>query len=205
MEDSGGLGAVVVAAGASRRLGTPKQLLLLDGEPLVHRAARVALSAGLAPVVVVVGHEAARVRAALADLPLAAVEKAAWAAGVGGSIARGVAEVRRLAGGLGGVMLLVSDQPLVTREHLEALAAAVRAGAPLAASTYAATEGVPAAFGTPLLPELLALAGDTGAKAIVRRHRSRAALIPFAGAAHDVDTPADLARLRGMSRGPGSV
>lgn len=202
MADSGNIGAVIVAAGESRRLGTPKQLILFDGEPLVRRAARIALSAGLFPVVVVVGHEAERVRAVLADLPLAVVENADWATGVGRSIVRGVAEVTRLTNYRGAVMLLVCDQPLVTRDHLEALAGAVRGGAPLAASTYAGTQGVPAVFGPPLFPELLALVGDSGAKAIIRRHRSGATLVPFAGAEHDVDTSADLARLRGETRGP---
>lgn len=189
------IGAVVLAAGGSRRLGTAKQLLEYGGEPLVRRAASAALDAGFSPVIVVVGREATRVRAVLAGTALAIVENAAWSTGVASSIRCGVAELARRVPAPRAVALLVCDQPLLTSEHLRALAAAVRGGAPLAASTYAGAQGVPAIFGPALLPELLALAGDTGAKAVVRRHLSRAALISFAGGEHDVDTPGDLTPL----------
>jgi molybdenum cofactor cytidylyltransferase len=195
-QDGNEIGAVLLAAGGSRRLGAPKQLLAYGGEPLVRRAATTALDAGFSPVVVVVGHEAARVRSALAGTALAIVENADWSNGVASSIRRGLGELARLVPTPRAVALLVCDQPLLTSEHLRALAAAVRGGAPLAASTYAGTQGVPAVFGPELVPELQALTGDTGAKAIVRRHLSRAALIPFAGAEHDVDTPGDLTWLR---------
>jgi molybdenum cofactor cytidylyltransferase len=191
-EGAGEIGAVVLAAGGSRRLGTPKQLLAYRGEPLVRRAAIAALDAGLSPVVVVVGHEAARVRSVLEGLTLAIVENAGWSTGVASSIRCGVLELGRRAPNFRAVALLVCDQPLLTPAHLQALAAAVRGGAVLAASTYAGTQGVPAVFGAPLVPELLALVGDTGAKAVVRRHLSSATLVPFAGGEHDVDTIGDL-------------
>ncbi|HYD53175.1 MAG TPA: NTP transferase domain-containing protein, partial [Gemmatimonadaceae bacterium] len=144
----------------------------------------------------VVGHEAARVRAAVADLSVEIVENRDWPSGVGSSVAFGVSELTRHSCDARAVALLVSDQPFVTRDHLEALAAAVREGAPLAASMYAGTEGVPAVFGPSIVPELRELRGDTGAKDVVRRYLSSAALLPFAEAEYDVDTPSDLTRLR---------
>jgi molybdenum cofactor cytidylyltransferase len=197
VKDVPDIGAVVLAAGGSQRLGTPKQLLVHQGEPLVRRTASVALDAGLGPVVVVLGHEAPRVRAALADLPLAIAENADWSTGVASSIRRGVSELAERAPELRAVALLVCDQPLLTPEHLRALSAAVRGGAPLAASTYAGTQGVPAVFGASLVSELLALEGDAGAKAVIGRHLARAALVPFAGGEHDVDTLEDRSLLRG--------
>jgi molybdenum cofactor cytidylyltransferase len=196
MADSGDIGAVVLAAGGSRRLGTPKQLLAHQGEPLVRRAASAALDAGLGPVVVVVGHEAPRVRSALAGMPLAIAENADWSTGIASSIRCGVRELARRAPNLRALALLVCDQPLLTREHLRVLAAAARGGAPLAASTYAGTCGVPAVFGIALVPELLALRGDAGAKAVIGRQLASAALVPLAGGEHDLDTPGDLSRLR---------
>ncbi|MEI6051730.1 MAG: NTP transferase domain-containing protein, partial [Opitutaceae bacterium] len=83
-------GAIILAAGASSRLGSPKQLLLLDGQPLVTRAAQAALTAGAWPVVVVLGAHAEKIRPALARLPVIVVENAAWPEGMAASIRTGI-------------------------------------------------------------------------------------------------------------------
>jgi molybdenum cofactor cytidylyltransferase len=190
----------VLAAGGSSRLGRPKQLLVLDGEPLVRRAARAAIEAGLAPVVVVVGAHEAEVRAALAGLPVEIAPNAAWERGMAGSVRIGVA--RLAAEGAGAAALLVCDQPGVTAAHLRALDDALRtSGAPIAASAYAGAHGVPAVFAASLFEELSGLAGDRGARAVIARDPSRVVAVALAGGELDVDEPGDWDRLR-ASRGP---
>ncbi|HTN54057.1 MAG TPA: NTP transferase domain-containing protein [Anaeromyxobacter sp.] len=187
-----GPGAIVLAAGGSARLGRPKQLLVFRGEPLVRRAARSAVEAGLWPVVVVVGASCEGVRGALAGLPVATARNPAFDAGVAGSIRCGLARLAECAPGAPAVFLLACDQPLVEPAHLAALAEAARAAArPIAAP---AAGGLPALFAAALFPELLALAGDTGAEALAARDPGRVAPVPLPAAALDVDTAEDWAR-----------
>lgn len=189
-------GAVILAAGGSARLGRPKQLLELEGEPLVRRAARAAAEAGYAPVIVVVGAEAAAVTAALPGAPCVAVEHPGWRAGVAGSIRRGLEALAALRPRAGGVLLAGCDQPRVDAAHLAALAAALADGAhQIAASSYAGTLGVPALFGRAVLDELRALEGERGAWGVIARVPGRVTAVPLPGGERDVDTEADWERL----------
>jgi len=112
------IGVVLLAAGGSGRMGTPKQLLEFGGKPLVRHSAEVALAA-FESLIAVVGASAAEVEAALAGLPVQVVHNARWKDGVGTSIQAGVQRAAEL--GLEGVVLLPADQPLVTADHLRAL------------------------------------------------------------------------------------
>jgi molybdenum cofactor cytidylyltransferase len=189
-------GAVVLAAGGSRRLGRPKQLLELRGEPLVRRAARIAAEAGFAPVVVVVGAEADAVGAALAGGPFTVVANERWESGVASSIRRGIEALRATRGDVDGALLATCDQPLVEPGHLAALAAAASSeGKAIAASSYGGTVGVPALFTRAVLDELLALEGDHGAKRVIARDADRVARVELPGGERDVDTEADWSAL----------
>ena len=171
---------VVLAAGGSRRLGRPKQLVLLEGEPLVRRAARIAFEAGLGAVRVVLGCEAERVGAALEGLVVDTRVNPRWAEGMASSIRCGL-------GGLTGpVLLLTCDQPAVSAAHLRALAARAEA-APIVASAYAGARGVPALFAARLLGALRALEGDRGARAVIAG-AEQVAEIPLPGGERDIDT-----------------
>lgn len=177
------IAAVILAAGASTRLGHAKQLVELDGERLVHRAARIALEAGLSPVVVVVNDR--DTRAALGELDVIAVDHPNSAT-LGSSIAKGLTHVRDARG----VVITTVDQPFVTSAHLEALCADTHRAA---ATAYAGTFGVPAYLPSAFFARLATL--DSGAKHLL----ADALKIPLAEAAIDVDTPADLEQLRGTS------
>lgn len=191
-----GLGSIVLAAGCSRRLGTPKQLLELGGEPLVRRAARVALEAGLWPVVVVVGDRAEEVRAALAGLPVVTVANAVVLQGLSGSIRVGLERLTECAPGARGVVMMACDQPAVQAGHLRALAAAQRNPGALVASSYAGALGVPALVPAALFPELRALTGEGGCGELLSRHAPRVVPVPLPGGDLDVDTPEDWARAK---------
>ena len=183
---------VVLAAGASRRLGRPKQLEPWGGTTLLVHAADVALEAALGPVVIVLGAEAERCRAAIAQARLAAppvvVVNPQWHSGVASSIAVGVAEAARLDPPCEAVLIMTCDQPGVRAAHLRRLVDEARAsGLPLAASGYAGTVGVPALFARDVWSELRALDGDTGAKRVLTRPKARVAVVHCAEAEPDVD------------------
>jgi molybdenum cofactor cytidylyltransferase len=173
--------AVVLAAGGSIRLGRPKQLLEYRGEPLVRHAARVALGAGCDRTIVVWG--AVPLDAALSDLPVELLENEEWREGIASSIRAAVhaAPDDRL-------LFTVSDQPLVTAAHLRQILAA---DAPIAATGYSGSAGVPAAFAGDLQPELLALRGDRGARSIIDAHVAQTVVVPFDAGTLDIDSEED--------------
>lgn len=180
--------ALVLAAGNSSRLGQPKQLLIYEGETLLHRAVRMALAAGYAPVVVVTGALDAELRHAVAGLPCQAVHNPAWAAGMGASIRAGLAALGPAATA---VLVLSSDQPLIEAEQLAELARHQQAtGAPAVAAAYAGTFGIPAVFTANALADLHNIRPEQGAKPLLARYGPALALVPIPGGAFDVDTPA---------------
>ena len=192
MSSEASVAAVVLAAGGSTRLGRPKQLVPIDGEPLVRRAARAALDAGCRPVMVVLGADQEAVGAAVADLPVLPVSNPRWADGVGGSIACGVRAAA--ADGPAGCIVLPCDQPRLAAAVLAMLIERFRRGqAQAVACAYGGTVGAPVLFAPALFDRLAALTGDRGAKRVLR---GCAALevVEFPGGELDIDTDADLHR-----------
>jgi molybdenum cofactor cytidylyltransferase len=183
--------AVVLAAGASRRLGQPKQLVPIEGESLVRRTARLALEAGCAPVVVVLGFEAERMAAELAGLAVEVVVNGNWSFGMGSSLACGVAAARRARPELDALLLLVCDQPRLSANHLRELFAGHASGsAAITASAYAGRAGVPAVFAPSLFSELEQIEADRGARELILRHS--ALTVDWPDGAYDIDLPEDL-------------
>jgi len=183
---------VILAAGASRRMGRNKMLLELDGESLVRRAAQRALAAGLSPVVVVIGHEADRLRAQLKGLPLQLAVNPDYTGPTSGSLHRGL-DV--LGADVEAVVVMLGDMVRVTIETLAMLVAAARGtDAPLVVSRYGDVTAPPLLFRRALFGELLAWTGEGCGKAVVQAHRREAMYVerPEALLA-DVDTPEDFA------------
>lgn len=186
--------AVVLAAGPSRRMGQPKQLLQLAGESLLRRAALTALSSSCTPVLVVLGAHVDRMKRELIGLDVLVEENPVWIDGIGTSVHCGIAALNRHADA-DAVVLMLCDQPLVTPQLIDELVAIHRrTGAPIVACEYADTVGVPALFSRALFDELTSITGDTGAKQVIARHADEVVRVPFPAAAFDVDTPADFAR-----------
>jgi molybdenum cofactor cytidylyltransferase len=186
---------VILAAGASRRMGTNKMRLELDGEPLVRRAARRALAAGLSPVVVVVGNEAAAVRDNLDGLACDVVVNSDYEGPTSGSLHRGL---ERLPPKVDAAVVMLGDMVFVTAQMVGALvASAHRTGAPLVVSRYGEVNAPPLLFRRPLFAELLAWNGEGCGKIVVQRHRGEAEFLDWpADALTDVDSPEDLAAVR---------
>ena len=189
--------AVVLAAGASTRLGHPKQLFQIGGESLLHRTARLAAEAGCAPVFAVLGFEAETMRPELAGLPVEAVVNPAWQEGMGASLRTGMEAVRKADPLPDAVLILVCDQPRLSADHLRTLlsrhqSAPTTANSSITASVYAGRAGVPAVFASGLFSGLAALSGDRGARDLIRAHAAAVQGIPWPEGGLDLDRPEDM-------------
>jgi molybdenum cofactor cytidylyltransferase len=203
---SAGVGAVILAAGASSRMGTPKQALRLDGGSLLRRTALAALDAGCAPVIVVTGANAAVSRGEVEGLEVVEAFNPVWETGMGSSLRAGMEALSAAAPHTGAAVLLVCDQPHVTAKVVRGLIAAhVHAARPLTASAYGGAAGVPAVFSRALFGELRSIDGAAGAREVIRWHAASAHLVPFALGEVDVDTPEDFARLSAEAAGQGGA
>jgi molybdenum cofactor cytidylyltransferase len=187
--------SIVLAAGASTRMGYPKQLIEFDGEPLVRRAARAALDAGAEPVVVVIGANAELVTPVLEDLKscVTVIVNNDWQSGLASSIRTGVNALRN--DDWDGVLITLADQPLVDAHGLRQLIEAFDDEHRIIASSYSDTIGVPALFGKEHMPALLRLEGDAGAGTWLRSHLDSVTQVPLDQLARSVDTPSDVADL----------
>ena len=190
---------VILAAGASRRMGPGrnKLLLRLESESLVHRAARRASDAGLAPLVVVLGHEADLVRAELADLPCDFKLNLDFTGPTSGSLHKGL---ERLPPGVGAAVVMLPDMVHVTDKMLAALVAAAQGSdAPLVVSRYGEVTAPPLLFRRALFAELLAWTGEGCGKTVVQRHRGEAGFVDWPPAMlADIDTLEDFAAAQAL-------
>jgi molybdenum cofactor cytidylyltransferase len=190
------VGAVVLAAGVSSRMGSPKQTLQYRGESLLRRAALAALGAGCRPVIVVTGANAELSRRELEGLDVQEVLNPLWESGMASSVRAGVEGLLSADADADAAVLLLCDQPHVTAEVISGLMAAHRStGSTVVASTYGGSFGVPALFSRELFDELARLEGAAGAKQVIKRHAAEAHFLPFPGGEVDVDTPDDFSRL----------
>lgn len=188
-----GLYAVLLAAGASTRFGSPKQLVRVAGRPLLHAAVTRAAEVAGNALIVVLGAGAAELAPLLKHSPGSVVVNQDWREGLGSSIRAGVA---RLPPACTGVLLLLADQAAVTTDDLKRLAGTWRHQPQyIAAALYEGTTGVPAIFPRSLFRELAELRGDVGARALLRRNAPRVMRVPMPSAALDIDTPEDLLAL----------
>jgi len=187
-----GCGAVLLAAGASSRLGQPKQLVRIEGEPLLRRAVRMACEAGCDPVAVVLGYEAEWMRGALDGLAAMPVVNEEWREGIGSSLRFGVAALIGLDACPGNILVLVCDQVALSAELLRGLLRIHGSDGSITATRYGGRLGVPAVFSSDFFPELLAVAGDRGAREILERHARQVRAVDFPGGELDLDTPEQL-------------
>jgi molybdenum cofactor cytidylyltransferase len=186
--------AIVLAAGASRRLGQPKQLLLLGGETLLERVIRLSSEAGAAPVFAVLGAQQQRIRQSIPFRDATPVVNDRWEQGISTSIQAGLDALEKSAPHAAGILILTCDQPRLTVDHLRALmdSFAAQSEAAIVASAYAGVLGIPAVFPRIVFAHLRALSGDKGARALLVKPPCRLIEMPFPGGEVDIDKPADL-------------
>ena len=190
------VGAIILAAGGSRRFGRPKQLLTIQSESLVRRSVRVTTEAGIAFVAVVAGESVDAIKDELRETSAAVVQNARWQLGLGTSIHCGLRHLRAMVPDLEAVVIIACDQPFVEPSTIAALVAEQKSsGKPIVASSYAETLGIPALFDHSCFADLLALPDDSGAKALIESRSDEVAQVEFKQGAIDIDTPADFERL----------
>jgi molybdenum cofactor cytidylyltransferase len=195
--------AVVLAAGESRRFGSPKPLARLEGRTLVNRAARLALDARLSPVVVVIGHAAAAVRAALDGLPVAIVDNPHYRDGQSTSMQAGLAA---LPPDTEAAAFVPADQPWLTPDVLDVLVSRLTGPARAAVPVVRGGRRSPIVFHRDVFPLLSHVTGDVGGRAVLDRLGEGLVEVAFDDDApfRDVDTPADLSgTLTGPAGGSG--
>jgi molybdenum cofactor cytidylyltransferase len=190
-------GVVILAAGASTRMGTPKQLLEIGGRTLLVRTIEEALASPAWPVVVVLGAHAEKIRPSLAHLPVLITENAAWSEGMAASIREGITTLQQFSRRLEAAVIALCDQPAFSAATIAQLIATQRtSGRSIVAARYAGRHGAPALFLREHFPALSHLTGETGARALLNDTPGLVASVDLPQFAVDLDTPADLAALR---------
>ena len=187
---------IILAAGASTRMGQPKPLLLWRGESFIRHVARTALSAGLSPVVIVAGEHTSEIRAAVSDLPVTVIHNPDWEAGQSTSVRGGL---QALSDTIGSAIFLLADQPHIPIELVKALKDQhAQALSPIVAPLIDERRGNPVLFDRAVFADLQSLTGDVGGRAVFAKHPI--AYVPWhdANLLLDVDTPEDYQRLRGL-------
>jgi molybdenum cofactor cytidylyltransferase len=187
--------AIILAAGASGRLGRPKQNLEYKQQTLLQRTIATAISSGCEPVIVVLGANAQIIKPFIKDQPVQLLENPDWAEGMASSLRAGIQflsqypEVEQ-------ALVLLCDQPFVSVELIAALFDKQKeSGKPIAASYYNDIPGVPVLFSRSFFPELLTLTGDEGAKKLLRKHPQDVVTVSFEQGRIDIDTAGDYERL----------
>jgi molybdenum cofactor cytidylyltransferase len=186
--------AVVLAAGASTRMGTHKLLLSLDGEPIVRRTVRQVCEAGFDEVLVIVGYEYQNVLAALDGLPIRHAVNADYSTGMGSSFRTAIEQLTHTTA----AMFALADQPFVTaRDYRSLLDAYVAERPSIVSARYGDVTAPPHLFTRALFPELAVL--EHGARPVLQRHTREMLVLPFPRELlQDIDTPDDYERAKSL-------
>ena len=202
------IGMVILAAGASVRMGRPKQVLPYRGQTLIRWAVGTALASVCHPVVVVIGAHAELMKKELECLPVSIAENSEWNCGISSSIRLGVQTLAASGREVDAAVIMLCDQPFVTVGVVNALVETRRmTGKMIVASAYGEARGVPALFSKELFGEITALKGNEGAKQVIAKHADDVATVCFPEGAVDIDTPQEYETLkrRHLIRGSHSV
>ncbi len=192
------IGLILLAAGASTRMGTPKQLLSFQGRSLLRISTQTALATNCNPVIVVTGANRELVEPEIRNLPVVLVHNAAWESGMASSIGTGISRLVEINPDIKAALITLCDQPLITSEFLrELINNFTQTHFPIIAAQYNDIAGVPALFSRHLFEELRSLKGQEGARKLIAAHPSEVKPIPCPEAAFDIDTPEDYRNLPG--------
>jgi molybdenum cofactor cytidylyltransferase len=197
-------GIVVLAAGGSSRLGSPKQLLSYNGKTLLRHAVDEATDSDADFVVVVLGANAESCLNEIGAGRASVVENKEWQEGMAGSLKAGLRALLEQQPSIEGVIFMVCDQPFVSSHVLNNLISTHKeTGKPVVASNYGEAIGVPAFFHHSFFEELMQLKGDEGARKIIQQHKDESATISFPQGGIDIDRREDYEREEGRVKGGG--
>jgi molybdenum cofactor cytidylyltransferase len=189
---------VLLAAGMSSRMGSPKQVLEYNGKSLLRHSVETALGTGMQPVLVVLGANHTLMEKELESINgIQYVLNPGWHEGMASSIRCGVEAALKVDPSLDGLIIMVCDQPFVNTALLEEIfQAQQKTGMPVVASSYHDDPGVPALFHKSFFSKLLALKGDTGARKLLKNQAGSVTLVQFPEGETDIDTMHDFIELK---------
>lgn len=191
-------GIIILAAGSSSRLGTPKQNLVYKDQTLLQRAIKTALATSCSPIAVVLGANFEVIKPTIEDLPATIIYNEDWQEGMSSSIRLGISELQKNQAKIDSVILMLCDQPFVNTELLHQLALSGTKKS-IVVCAYNSGIGPPAFFDSYYFPELLLLKGNEGAKKLILKHEAHITTIPFPLGNIDIDTLDDFERLTDFS------
>jgi molybdenum cofactor cytidylyltransferase len=186
---------VILAAGTSSRLGSPKQLLDLGGKPVLAHTLAAVRQTTLDPIIVVLGHESERIAASVDLDQVQMIYNPDYLAGQSSSV-RAVLDVLPL--DVAAIVFVLGDQPLVQPAVIERLASAFRQDLPnIVQPSYREGRGNPVLISRALFDELAQISGDTGARPLIERHRGQVRLVDVSEYSRpdDIDTREDYERI----------
>lgn len=200
-------GVIILAAGSSSRLGTPKQNLIYQGQTLLQRAIETALSSVCQPVIVVLGANENAIRPTIENMPVNIISNGDWQEGMASSIRLGIKEIQNMEPNTASVILMLCDQPFIDFSILNVLVKTQtnnRIG--IAACAYNGTIGAPVLFDTIYFEDLLMLKGQEGAKKLLLKYSDKVVSIPFPLGSVDIDTVEDYEKISpSKSPQPGEI
>ncbi len=187
---------IILAAGRSARLGSPKQLLSYQGKNLLQHTIDAAHESQAGPVIIVLGSDMDEIAAGLDQIHLTIVKNLNWESGMASSIGCGINAANNLYPDTEAVILMVCDQPFVNSKLLKDLIKKQEeSGSSIVASSYENILGTPALFHKKHFDEISALTGDTGARSLIKRYAESIEAIPFDLGSIDIDTIEDYRNL----------
>lgn len=183
---------LMIAAGESKRMGSPKQLLVVEGETIINRMIHIVKKAVNFPTYVILGAFAETIQAQFPNLEINIVNNTHWQEGMASSIRLGLNTAKAQIPALDGVMVVLCDQPYITESTITALLQLQKEkDTPMAAAYYDDVMGTPALFHSRIFNELLSLKGDMGAKRIIQSRPEKVAKLHFEKGLLDIDTKED--------------
>ncbi|MGK7957860.1 MAG: NTP transferase domain-containing protein [Crocosphaera sp.] len=183
------IAVIILAAGASRRMGQPKQLLPYKGQTLLNYITKCAIASLSNPVIVILGANAEIIEPEIASLAIKIIKNKHWDEGMSSSIRCGMSYIQKQDLYTDGAVFLTCDQPFISTELIDQLINAYYStNKPIIASKYEETLGIPALFSHTFFPSLMKLQGDRGAKKIINKHSDFVYFIDFPQGNIDLDT-----------------
>lgn len=197
MQPANNIGIVILAAGTSSRLGTPKQLLQFRGKSLLQNTVDAAVSSDANRVVVVFGANADEISKKVDKSKVSSIVNTDWSEGMASSVRNGLNELLFISPSTDAVIFMVCDQPYISSEVInELIASQKETGKPIVTCNYGETIGPPALFHRSLFPHLMQLKGDAGARKIIQQHSDDVATVLFMKGKFDIDTNEDYEALK---------